>query len=312
MKYRLLLSILACCLLCTPASAAQPRAFSFGVVAQSFKTTQEETALSEAITEADEDKLAFVVANGIKTSDEPCSDEVYERRKVLLNEAKNGLILSLSASDWVECKRHNGRSAAMDRLNRIRDLFFADEFSFGASKIPIARQSATRKFRNNGENARWEIGNVLFATINLPAGNNHYLPDAGRNSEFEDRAIANRDWLTRLFKIAARKKLKGLVLFCDGDPLLAPSAQTLANLNGQRDGFLEVRKQIQTLSAKYTGRVLVVHGQSGTKPAAARIAWQKNLGNLEVGAGWTKLTADPSSASLFSVKADPEVARNQH
>jgi hypothetical protein len=230
----------------------------------------------------------------------------------LLNETKNGLILSLTASDWVECKRNNGRSAAMDRLNRIRDLFFADEFSFGASKIPVARQSATPKFRNNGENARWEFGNVLFATINLPAGNNHYLPDAGRNSEFEDRAIANRDWLSRLFKIATRKKLKGLVLFCDGDPLIAPSAETVARLNGQRDGFVEIRKQILALSAKYPGRVLVVHGQAGAKPAPARIAWQKNLGNLEVGTGWMKLTADPSAPTLFKVSVDTDVARNSH
>jgi len=95
----------------------------------------------------------------------------------------------------------------------LRDLFFSDEFSFGASKLPVIRQSVAVKFRSYGENARWEFGNILFATINLPADNNHYLPDAGRNSEFEDRAIANRDWLQRVFTFAARKKWKGLYCF---------------------------------------------------------------------------------------------------
>jgi hypothetical protein len=310
MKYFRTTLLLICGLLCASASFARPGAFSFGVIAQSFKAMPDETVLSDAITEADEDNLAFVVANGIKSGDEACSDAVYNRRKALLNETKNGLILSLSASDWVACKRTDGKSAAIDRLNRIRDLFFSDDFSFGGSKIPVARQSATRKFRNNGENARWEFGGVLFATINLPSDNNHYLPDAGRNSEFEDRAIANRDWLARLFKIAARKKHKGLVLFCDGDPLRLPDMPS--DGSARRDGFLEVRKQILALSAKYPGRLLVVHGQAGAKPPPARIAWQRNVGNLEVGSGWTKLTADPAAPTLFSVDTQSDVARNSH
>jgi hypothetical protein len=312
MKYRLSCLVFVCSLL-HAMPAAQAGAFSFGVVAQPFKSAgPEDAALSDAIAEADEDNLAFVVANGVKTGDEPCSDAVYNRRKALLNEVKNGLILSLAASDWTECRRSNGRSAAIDRLNRVRELFFTDDFSFGASKLPLVRQSAMRKFRNNGENARWELDGILFATINLPADNNHYLPDAGRNSEFEDRAIANRDWLNRLFKMAAIKKLKGVVLFCDGDPLEVPSAATLAELAGQRDGFQEVRKQITALAGKYAGRVLIVHGQAGVTPLPAQIAWKGNLGDLEVGTGWLKLTADPATPRLFSARAAPEVAHNSH
>jgi len=132
---------------------------------------------------------------------------LYSDRKTLLDEAKNGLIVSLTASDWTECKNAHGRSAAAERLNRLRDLFFVDEFSLGASKIPLVRQSTMPKFRSYVENARWEVDNVLFATINLPAANNHYRTDAGRNSEFEDRLIANRDWLHRIFMFAAHRKI---------------------------------------------------------------------------------------------------------
>src|SRR5689334_6651999 len=115
MKRRLFIWIFTCGMLCAEAAQAQPGAFSFGVIAHAFKAAPEETALSDAIAETDADNLAFVVANGIKASDEPCSDAVYNHRKALLNQAKNGLILSLTASDWTGCKRSNGRSAAMDR-----------------------------------------------------------------------------------------------------------------------------------------------------------------------------------------------------
>ncbi len=80
-------------------------------------------------------------------------------------------------------------------MSNIRNLCFADEFSFNASKIPLIRQSTSPKFRSYAKNARWEIGNVVFTAINLPATNNHYLAEDGRNSEFEDRQIANCEWL---------------------------------------------------------------------------------------------------------------------
>ena len=94
-------------------------------------------------------------------------------------DAENALIVSLAASDWVNCKAKNGKSIAIERLNRVRELFFAEDVSFGDTDISLIRQSSSAKFRSYAENARWEYGDILFATINLPADNNHYLPEAG-------------------------------------------------------------------------------------------------------------------------------------
>lgn len=294
---------LACCMLmhAGPASA-QTGEFSFGVIGHSFKAGSDESILRDAIVATDHDNLAFVVANGIKSNAEPCSDNLYKQRKALLDEAKNGLIVSLAASDWSDCKSARGRSAAVERLNRLRELFFADEFSFGASKIPLVRQSSAAKFRNYAENARWEIGDILFATINLPANNNHYRIEAGRNSEFEDRLIANRDWLHRIFAIARHRKMAGIVLFSDGDPLAAPGLLARLNPGGKRDGFAEVRQQINALAGKFPGKVLVIHGRmDASAPAATGIIWRGNLGDMEVSAGWTKLDVDSSLPALFVV-----------
>lgn len=295
-----------------PASA-QTNAFSFGVIAHAFKNAAGESVLRSAISETDADNLAFVVANGIKSSTESCNDHVYNDRKALLNEAKNGLILSLVASDWADCKRKNGRSAAIERLNQLRELFFTDEFSFGSSKIPLVRQSTIPKFRSYVENARWEFGNIVFATINLPANNNRYLSAAGRNSEFEDRLVANRDWLQRIFTVATYKKLEGIVLFCDGNPLSVPSSATLSSRTIHRDGFSETRRQIGALAAGFPGKVLIIHGQEPFKPLAQdKIVWHGNLGELAVASGWVKLTANPSLFALFSISSISQVAKNTH
>ncbi|HZW12442.1 MAG TPA: hypothetical protein VFF81_04540 [Noviherbaspirillum sp.] len=269
---------------------------SFAVISHPVKATADESTLQDAIEHTDEENLAFVVVNGMKAANEPCTDKIYLQRKALLEAAKNGLIVSLAASDWAVCKNENGRSAAIAKLNRVRELFFGDEFSIGATKIPVIRQSMTVKHRSFAENARWEIDDTLFATINIPANNNHYVSDAGRNSEFEDRVVANNDWLYRIFTSATRKKMKAIVLFSDGNPLGAFRPRT-----AKRDGYLEVRKQITTVAAKFPGKVLLVHGDSARASASPAIRWQGNIGEISVGSGWLKISVNHKGAPAFKV-----------
>ena len=275
--------------------SAQDEGFSFGVLSHVIRNATDEASLREGVEASDADNLAFVVVNGIKGSSEPCTDKLYHRRKAMLQEAKNGLIVSLAASDWAECKQANGKSSAVSKLSLIRELMYGDEFSIGDSKIPVLRQSTIAKFRDFSENARWEIAGTMFATINLPRNNNHYVVDAGHNSEFEDRLVANREWLNRVFTYATRRKMVSIVLFCDGNPLSVPRAGT-----AQRDGYAETRKQIKALTAKFPGKVLIVHSQSGSETPASTIHWQGNLGELDAGSGWTKLTVHQSGPELFS------------
>ncbi len=284
-----------------PTARAQPDTLSFGVIGHTFRKSADDTLLRRALAESDADNLGFVVVNGVKSASEPCSDTLYEQRLGLLSKAKNGVVLSLAGSDWSDCKRENGRPAAMERLTRMRDVYFQDEMSFGDTRLLLTRQSTTTKFRSYAENARWDMGNIVFATINLPAPNNHYLTDAGRNGEFEDRLIANRYWLERVFTFAAREKRSGIVLFCDGNPALHSGQTSVRGPDGSRDGFFEIRRQIIKHAATFPGKVLVVHGGGAGPRKPAAIAWNGNLGDLEVADGWVKVNATPASPTLFEV-----------
>jgi hypothetical protein len=289
---------------------AQSDGFDFGVIAHLFRSTPDETTLGEIIADTDRENLAFVVANGIKASNEPCSDAVYMRRKSMLGSAKNGMIVSLAGSDWINCRDGRGRPVAQERLNRLRELFYGDEFSFGSSRIPVMRQSTSPKFRSYSENMRWEVGNTMFATLDLPAENNHYRKEAGRNSEFEDRLIANREWMQRVFAFATRKRFDGVVLFCDGDPLAEPGLLERLDPRAKRDGFAETRRELLALAGKFPGKVLVVFSQTAepdNEPAAIR--WQANIGKIGIRAGWMKLHVDNTGPALFSV-APPISAMN--
>lgn len=286
---------------------SHPMAFSFGVIGGMPARAIDDAALREAIVATDADNLAFVVVNGVKSGSEPCSDKLYFKRKEVFQAAKNGLIISIAASDWSRCLNPLGQSVAGERLNRVRDLFFEDDFSFGASKLPLVRQASTPKFRNYVENARWDIGNVIFATINLPSTNNDFLPAAGRNAEFEDRLIADREWLHRVFGVASQRNAAAIVLFADGDPMTVPQSSALAIFGSRRDGFAEIRKQLLALSRRFAGKVLLVNGQAGPQAASASaIDWHGNLGSLHVVNGWTRINIDPEDSTLLTADKSGE------
>jgi hypothetical protein len=280
-----LLAIAAALAVGAHASAAETT-FQFSVIGHSFKSSADEALLKRAIAEATQANPAFVVATGIKASSEPCSDRLYAQRYALLNESPQPLVVSLAGSDWSECLNSAGRSSAVERLNHLRDLFFPDGSSLGARRLAVTRLSGTAKFRSYAENAHWEYGQVLFATINLPAKNNHFRAEAGRNSEYEDRLVANRAWLHRLFTLAERRKLAALVLFSDGDVGLPPDDSWSSLLpsfqSSKQDGFAEPRRQIKAMAEKFEGKVLLIdtQGAAGTEPS---INWRGNLGHLGLG-----------------------------
>ncbi|GGC17631.1 hypothetical protein GCM10007205_28320 [Oxalicibacterium flavum] len=300
MQSRHLLASLA---LALPLLAAAGTPFSFGVIAHPENAATAAASLKEAIAQTDRDNLAFIVTTGIKADDEPCSDELYRERRALFDSAKNGLIVSLAAGDWVRCLDARKRSTAIERIAHVREMFFTDEFSFGDSKLPLVRQSAIPSFRLYAENMHWRIGDVLFATINLPNNNNNYLNAAGRNSEYEDRQVANSDWLKRLFITAKSNRLTGIVLFADANPL-AHRARTSGFFSSEkREGFASIRQQIVQAAKEYPGRILIVHGDNDADRDAGRqhIVWKENIGALRIDPSWTRIRIDPAQPQLFAV-----------
>jgi hypothetical protein len=285
-------------------------AHHFAVIGHSFNDGGE--ARLKAAIEAADDKSAaqlpaFVVVTGIKGNNEPCSDKLYQQRRALIDDAKRPMMVLPAGSDWTECRNSAGRSNAIERLNRVRELFYGEPNSLGVRKLPVTRLSMSPRFRSYAENAHWSVGKVLYATVNLPANNNHYVLEAGRNSEYEDRLVANRFWLNRLFAIAKRDKLGAVVLFSEGDvKILSQQPGVLSALLRRavpgHDGFAETRRLILGLAQKFPGKVLLVDTSGLAKGAKPAIEWRGNLGHLSTGAGALEVAVDPASKALFKLE----------
>jgi hypothetical protein len=267
-----------------------------------------------------ERKLSFVIhAGGIKGDTESCADAVLSARYRLLNQSPLPLIYVPGEPDWAECDQPvNGSFDDVERLNRLRELFFADDDSLGQRRLALMRQSDQATFRAYRENARWVAGDALLVAINLPGNNNNYRKEGGRNGEFEDRREANRQWLSRAFSLAKQQELSAIVLVAHGDPQFGngwekrgkPTLLDGFMRRGTRDGYLEFKRQLRDLASRYRGQVLLVHtslnGFGIDTPL--RDANGKSVRNvtrvaLPVGTGsqWTELVITPDSPSPFTV-----------
>ena len=301
------LALLGAALLATvPAMARSPkepksRDFSFGVIGHTFGNDTGDADLKRAIAEANRSDPAFVLSTGIKSYAEACSDRLYEERRALMDASERPLILLLAGSDWTDCRASNGRSSALERLNRIRELYFADNESLGAKHLGVSRQSSIPKFRSYAEHMHWERDKILFATINLPAKNNHYRFEAGRNIEYEDRMVANRAWLQRLFTWAKRRKLDAIVLVSDGEIGAHIEQGFFSRLAAKKDGFTETRRIVRTLAEKFPGKVLLIDSQKTPGGKAPSIEWSGNIGHVGLAAEWAEIRVAPGSATLFTL-----------
>jgi hypothetical protein len=287
------------------ASSSQAETHRFGIIGHSFAGGGEEQ-LRQSIADTSEKSLAFVVITGIKGSNEGCTDKLYLKRREMIEDARRPMVVAPAGSDWMECKNSAGRSNAIERLNRVRELFYSEPASLGTRKLALTRQSISPRFRSYGENAHWEVEKVLYATVNLPANNNHYLPAAGRNSEYEDRLVANRFWLNRLFAIARRDKLDAVVLFSEGDlkPFSEPTGlrALLRRAPAGPDGFAEPRRQVLALAQKFKGKVLLIDSAGLPKEVPPAIEWQGNVGHLTVGPGALEVRVAPGAERMFTLK----------
>ncbi|MEO8936617.1 MAG: hypothetical protein ABI277_04555 [Burkholderiaceae bacterium] len=291
--------------------------FSVAVIGSAGEETERETA--EALRAIDGTGARFVVHFDLsKPSDVSCSDASLERRRRLLDASAKPVVPVVAASEWADCK---GVSDPLERLSRIGDTLFDGDDSLGQTRLQWLRQTAVPRFHRYRENLRWQIGRVLFMTLNLPDNNNNFRIGAGRNGEFDERAIANRAWLERSFRVATERRLAGVVLFVDAAPRFAMQMRSPDVRSRERDGYYEWKLAMRDVMASYKGQVLLVQAHRAATPEVPRrdesehplhdaanrpvenlrrVAFVDRAGPMQ----WMRIDIDDSSARVFGVRSE--------
>ena len=191
----------------------------------------------------------------------PCSEAAYEDRLEQLNALAHPVVYTPGDNEWTDC--HESRAGGyepLDRLAVLRKLFFAEpDRSLGGGALELASQAEDSAFAEFPENARWVRGGFVFATIHLVGSSNGLDDFSGRSAahdaEVERRTRAALAWLDEAFALARETGAKGVVLATHANVGLEGEP-------GARRGFEPFVERLEEHVARFTGPVLLIHGDS--------------------------------------------------
>jgi hypothetical protein len=290
--------------------APSPDAFEFAVMGDAPYSDFEEQRFLAMLGSLDSERLAFIVHVGdFKAGgNSPCTDALFEKRKAQFDSSAHPLLFTPGDNEWTDCRREsNGSADPLERLAKLREVFFAGPRSLGRARLPVTRDegcipadAANCECAALPENLAWQVRGVWFVTLNIPGSNNNSGFDPASDREVRCRNAANGRWLAKAFEAAAWPHAKGLAVFIQANPWEKSN-------DGAYDGFLA---ELASGAAKLGKPVLLVHGDTHTYrfddsvagPDGKKIA---NLARLETFGspmvGWVRVTADPNDPRLFSV-----------
>ncbi len=242
---------------------------------------REFVAMMQEIDAAD---LAFVVHagdfwfDGIAWKDTtkglpPCSDEVFVDRLQLANRSRHPFVLTPGDNDWTDCFRSKPRTYdPLERLAKIRKMYFASGQSLGKQPMPLTRQSA-----DFPENLSWTYGGVQFATLHMTGSNNNLGRTPEMDKEFMQRNAANLEWLQHAFQHAKDNNSIAIMIISQANPQFetkwAPLLQGRYLLKGlgikakkdeRTTGFDDFLSVLEKETLAFDKPVVYVHGDTHT------------------------------------------------
>ena len=157
---------------------------------------------------------------------------------------KDPVVYTPGDNEWTDCGRaYWARRDPLERLAKLRQLFFTRDASLGQRTLRAERQHA----RGYPEHMRWRVDDIVFATLNIPGPDNNVRLMA---EESRQRTAALIDWMRDTFRIARSRALPGIVL------------ATQANIWSGSSGYARILETLAAEAQSYPGEVLVIHGDT--------------------------------------------------
>lgn len=287
------------------AASAHAELWRFGLIGDVPYSDSERAELPKMLDAIADTHVDFIAHIGdIKHGADRCDDAVFEDRRQLFDASRAPFIFIPGDNDWSDCARlSNGQYRPLERLNKLRSLFWSDGQSLGQRKIALERQPGSYP-----EHARWRLGPVLFVSLNLPSGNNWGLTQQP-SAEFLARNPVVLAWLKESFALARRDKLRGIVLLFQANPGFIHHAQRLPH-----SGFRDLLNTLREETLNFPGEVVAVHGDTHIsridKPLrdthGARIARFTRVETFGYPLmGWTRGIIDTDAPALFRFETHP-------
>lgn len=253
----------------------------------------------------------------------PCSDKTFLDRLGLAKSSRHPFIFTPGDNDWTDCHRAKPRKYdPLERLQKLRKVFFKGEQSLGQRTLKLSRQSNNNQYAKFRENVRWTMADVMFVTLHMVGSNNNYGRTAKMDEEFEDRNDANLTWLQETFKLAKSNGSKAIMIISQANPRFETAWTSkqkkrylLDGLNikpakeRRETGFDEFIEMLEEETITFGKPVAYVHGDTHTfridKPLISSISRRfiENFTRVETfgfpDTHWIRITINPSDPNIF-------------
>ena len=293
--------------------SAQP--ITIGLFGDTSYSQRERELLPDLMAEMDSEDLAFVIHDGdIKSGGSVCSDAVFLDILGIFKASKHPLIYVPGDNEWTDChRRNNGSYDPLERLNKLRALFFPDDKTLGQRQFQLLRQSQDSAFAAYRENVLWETAGVIFVGLNLPGSDNNYdgtHRGSGPSKEFLQRSPVISKWLAQAFARARAVQAAGLMVVIQANPDFEAAAAGKAH-----PGYKDFLNQLRQETLSFAGQVVLVHGDSHqqqinqplrdltTQKVVANFTRVETYGSPWM--GWIKTTVDAKDPKVFRFEARP-------
>jgi hypothetical protein len=273
-------------------------AFSFAIIGDAPYKSREEPPFERMMERIDREDVAFTIHVGdIGAGRGACSDAGYEKHFRRLDHSRHPLVYTPGDNEWVDCRSMG--FDPLERLARLREVFFEDSDSLGRTRMRLEVQSDdTMGCGAYPENRAWTRSGVRFVTINVAGSSNNVGFDAASDAEARCRSAANRRWLGRAVTAGAAADTRALVIAMQAIPWFT-----------RKRVFDDVLAAIEQAARALRKPVLLVHGDThnyqvdmpfleATGQPIANITRVETYGSPII--GWVKVTVNPADPRLFS------------
>ena len=206
--------------------------------------------------QAAKENFSFLLHVGdIKGQGEPCSDERLARVRDDLRRFPAPVVYSPGDNEWTDC---HGKAAGSydprERLEKIRELFFADKSVLRLSQLNVTQQSDDDQYAKFVENYRFSLGGVIFINVHVVgSGNGLNLADRDAVIEFQERNIAVLAFLEESFAVVQKENPKGVAIVIHANPHFE---------RRDSEGYEGFNNAVEAFLRTYRKPVVCFHGDS--------------------------------------------------
>jgi hypothetical protein len=240
----------------------------------------------------------------------PCTDARYQRSLDWFNALPHPVIYTPGDNEWADCwTQAAGEFAPLERLARLRQLFYPAPTSLGGRQVSVVTQAGRGSYTEFVENVRWTHEGLVFATVHLVGSGNARQPFPGRTRQ-DDEAVVRRTaaataWLRDTFADATASGAAAVVIGFHANPSFERGVD-----DPERQNYEPFLNALEEETERFGKPVLVAQGDDHIyivdQPLVRRTTGRtlENLTRLQVPGspevGWVRVVVTPGARPSFT------------